>query len=56
MKSKLRVSEVVEMASGSKGSKAKLVKFNIQTLVIYGPADVQRLAKGTLGESKKKKR
>jgi len=56
VKSKLRVSEVVEMASGSKGSKAKLVKFNIQTLVIYGPADVQRLAKGTLGESKKKKR
>jgi len=56
VESKLRVSEVVEIASGNKSTKAKLVKFDIQTLVIYGPADVQRLAKGTLGASKKKKK
>ena len=43
----LNVSTAVEIASLNK---AKLVKFNITALVIYGPADVRRLAAGTLGK------
>ena len=47
MNVQLNVSTAVEIASLNK---AKLVKFNITALVIYGPADVRRLAAGTLGK------
>ncbi len=46
VKVQLNVSDAVEIA---KLNKAKLVKFDITALVIYGPADLRRLAAGTLG-------
>lgn len=53
VKASLKMSEVVEMGAVKK---AKLVKFDIETMVIYGPADVKRLASGKLGVGKKKKK
>lgn len=53
VKIKLNVSETVEM---SNLDDTKMVKFDLNALVIYGPADVKRLAAGELGPSKKRRR
>jgi type IV pilus assembly protein PilN len=45
----LNVSEAVELANLNR---ARLVRFDIDALVIYGPADVKKLAEGTLGQKK----
>jgi len=47
VKVQLNVSNAVEIA---RLNKAKLVKFDITALVIYGPADLRRLAAGSLGK------
>ncbi len=44
----LNVSEAVEM---SELENARMVRFDIDALVIYGPADVQKLQAGTLGKA-----
>lgn len=48
VKIKLNVSETVEMANLDD---TKMVKFDLNALVIYGPADVKRLAAGELGNT-----
>ena len=53
VKIKLNVSETVEMANLDG---TKMVKFDLNALVIYGPADVKRLAAGELGTGGKKRR
>lgn len=53
VKIKLNVSETVAMANLDD---TKMVKFDLNALVIYGPADVKRLAAGELGEPKGKRR
>ncbi len=53
VKIKLNVSETVEMANLDD---TKMVKFDLNALVIYGPADVKRLAAGELGQPKGKRR
>ncbi len=53
VKIKLNVSESVEM---SHLENAKMVEFDLNALVIYGPADVKRLAAGELGGDGKKRR
>lgn len=53
VKIKLNVSETVEMTNLDN---TKMVKFDLNALVIYGPADVKRLAAGQLGEGSGKRR
>ncbi len=50
---KMPVSEAIIMA---KYNDAKLIRFQIESLALYGPADVRRLASGELGKGKKKRR
>jgi len=50
---KLNVSETVQMTNSDD---SKMVKFDLNALVIYGPADVKRLAAGELGQGSGKKR
>lgn len=47
---KLNVSELVEL---QELGEAKVVRFNIDAIALYGPADVQRLARGELGGATK---
>lgn len=53
VKIKLNVSESVEMPNLND---SKMVKFDLNALVIYGPADVKRLAAGELGADTGKRR
>lgn len=53
VKIKLNVSEAVTM---SHLNDARMVKFDLDAIVIYGPADVKRLAAGELGDQKKGRR
>ncbi|MBU0552252.1 PilN domain-containing protein [Myxococcota bacterium] len=53
VQTRLQISEAVELAQFNK---AQFVNFKIESLAIYGPGDVKRLAVGELGVSKKKKR
>lgn len=49
----LKVSEAVNLqALGD----ARFVQFNLETIVIYGPADIRKLAAGELGDDAKKKK
>lgn len=48
----LNFSEAIEVAELNN---ARLVRFDIEALAIYGPADVKKLAAGTLGGDKKKR-
>lgn len=53
VKVQMNVSEAVTMRELND---ARMMRFDIDALVIYGPADVKRLAAGELGESKDGKR
>ena len=53
VKVQMNVSEAVTMRELND---ARMMRFDIDGLVIYGPADVKRLAAGELGESKDGKR
>jgi len=53
VKVQMNVSEAVMMRQLND---TKMVKFDLDALVIYGPADVKRLAAGELGADKKKQR
>lgn len=53
VKIQLNVSEAVSMTNSDD---SKMVKFDLNALVIYGPADVKRLAAGELGQGSKKRR
>lgn len=48
----LKVSEAVTLAALGE---AKFVVFSLETIVIYGPADIRKLATGELGAGKKRK-